>query len=250
MVRLSAALMLACGWSVAQVPSAPTTLRFDVASIKLHVDPLTRLDDFSSSGPRLTLEGYTEFDLITEAYGLKRYQVDFAPAVKDDTAYYDIVAKAPEETPPSRSQFRQMLQSLLAERFALKFHRQLKEMNVYELMVGKNGPKFEESAPDAVLHVRGGVDGRKQYVEASKFTMDMLADRISVDRPVLNKTGLTGAYDVKLEATPEFRMRNGIQPDDIRIFEAVQDQLGLKLVRNTAIIEILVVDHIEKPSAN
>lgn len=83
--------------------------------------------------------------------------------------------------------------------------------------------------------------------------MESVAREISnsgVDRPVLDKTGLTGKYDIKLEATPEFRINNNPQPEDISIFDAVQNQLGLKLEPQKAMLEILVVDHAEKPSPN
>jgi uncharacterized protein (TIGR03435 family) len=70
-----------------------------------------------------------------------------------------------------------------------------------------------------------------------------------LDRPVLDKTGLTGTYDIRLTYTPENRMSRGPEPDlDVSIFTAVQEQLGLRLVQQKADVEILVVDHVEKPS--
>jgi len=72
----------------------------------------------------------------------------------------------------------------------------------------------------------------------------------AVNRPVLDKTGLTGRYDIKLAATPEFRLFNGSEPGDVDISDAIQNQLGLKLESQKTVIEIMVVDHIEKPTAN
>ena len=235
--------------------AAPRVL--EVASIRPHDGPLHTIFGFSSSGTRVTLEGYLPIHLIMEAYKLRTYQIAYAPLTpQPEYIYYDIVAKAEGDGAPTRDEFRPMLQTLLAERFKLKFHREMREMPVYALVVGKNGPKFKESAPDADPIARHGVNGRNQNVTAAKATMEFLANDISnsvfsVDRPAVDKTGLTGTYDIKLEATPDFRLHDGTDdPSDITIFSAVQDQLGLKLDPQKAMVEILVVDHIEKPSGN
>jgi uncharacterized protein (TIGR03435 family) len=234
-------------------PAAPPRA-FEVASIKPHEGPLHVMRGFSSSGTRVTLEGYLPIYLVMEAYKLKMYQVSFAPSVPnpyDD--YCDIVAKAEGDGAPTRDGFRPMLQKLLAERFNLKVHREMREMPVYALVVGKNGPKFKESAPDAEFSGYGGVNGRNQYMKQTKATMDDMANAIGgfADRPVVDRTGLSGTYDYKVEATLDFMLHDGTDnPNDIAIFNAVQDQLGLRLEAQKAMVEILVVDHMEKPSAN
>ena len=85
-------------------------------------------------------------------------------------------------------------------------------------------------------------------------TMEGLVEQISnafLDRPVVDKTGLTGTYDIRLTYTPENWMSRGPEPDlDVSIFTAVQEQLGLRLVQQKANVEILVVDHVENPSEN
>lgn len=233
--------------------SAQQPRAFEVASIKPHERPVNQMDNYSSSGPRLTLESYTAFTLVMEAYNLKNYQVSYAASSPQrDMTFYDIFAKAEGDGVPTRDELRQMLQTLLAERFNLKAHRETKEMPVYALVVGKNGPRFKESAPDAVSVRRGGVNAPNQYMERSKATMGDLANGLGVyaDRPILDKTGLTGTYDYRIEAAPWFRMINNPQLGDISVFDAVQEQLGLKLEPQKAMVEILVVDHIEKPSGN
>jgi uncharacterized protein (TIGR03435 family) len=220
---------------------------FEVASIHANPGPWHVLNGYSSSGPRLTLEGWRPFALIMEAYDLKRYQVSFTPS---DDAVYDIAAKAEGDGTPTKAEFRLMLQTLLADRFNLKFHREMRELPVYAMVIGKSGVKFKESPPEKPSRTYGGVNGRNQYMEYSQGTMEMVADGIGVDRPVIDKTGLTGKYDIRLEATPEFRINNNPQPDDLRIFDAIQQQLGLKLEPQKANIEVLVVDHMDKPSAN
>jgi len=228
---------------------------FEVASIRPHEGPLHTIRGFSSSGTRVTLEGYLPVYLVMEAYRLKIYQVSFAPEAKQTNAdYYDIVAKAEGDGAPTRDEFRPMLQKLLADRFKLEVHREMQERPVYALVVGKNGPKVKESAPDATYSSFGGVNGRNQYMKGTKVNMEWLADAIRdnfmVDRPVVDKTGLTGTYDVRIEATPEYWINNNPDLTDITVFNAVQDQLGLKLEPQKAMVGILVVDHIEKPSEN
>ncbi len=135
--------------------------------------------------------------------------------------------------PEQEDEFRQMLQSLLAERFHLKVHREKQEKPVYALVVGKSGPKFKESASDTIFAAHIGVNGRNQNLTASKAPMGFLAQKISdtffTDRPVVDRTGLTETYNFKIEATPEFRINNNAEPGDVRIFTAIQEQLGLKL---------------------
>ena len=100
----------------------------------------------------------------------------------------------------------------------------------------------------------GGVRGRNQYFEATKGDMEILAGGLSnmmlVGRPVVERTGLTGTYDFRIEATPAVRMSNDPQIGDVGAITAVQEQLGLKLESKKAQIEVLVVDHWEKPTAN
>jgi uncharacterized protein (TIGR03435 family) len=171
------------------------------------------------------------------------------------TGYYDIEAKAEGTGARNRDEFRPMLQALLADRFHLKYHRDMREMPVYALVPDKNGAKLKESAPDAAKSIRIGVNGRNQLIVAPKISMDQFARTINnafgVTHPVLNKTGLAGAYDIKLEATPEFRM-TGPDPElkNISVFDAIRQQLGLRLEPQKATMELLIIDHVESPSAN
>ena len=145
------------------------------------------------------------------------------------------------------------------ERFNLKAHYDAdKEIPVYALSSRKDGPKFKESAPDTTLKGLFGVNGRNQTIIMPRETMDSLANDIWQinlvdDRPVVNETGLVGTYDIKLEATPKFRIERNPQPEDLSVFTAIQEQLGLKLEPTKANnVQILVVDHVdkEKPSEN
>jgi uncharacterized protein (TIGR03435 family) len=126
----------------------------------------------------------------------------------------------------------------------------MREMPVYALVVDKNGPKFKESAPDTKFTFRGGVDGRNQTLTLTKATMEQFTEGVDgyADRPIVDKTGLTGTYDINLEAA--FENSNPDESDTISIFTAVQKQLGLKLVPQRGMVDVIVVDHVEKPSKN
>jgi uncharacterized protein (TIGR03435 family) len=168
---------------------------------------------------------------------------------------YDIDAKAAGDYPRTRTEFRLMLRALLAERFNLQLHRAQKQMAAYVLEVDKNGPKFIESGPDAVPSYHQGANGRNQTITAVEQSTDNLAQMVegafSLDRPILDRTGLTGSYNFTIEATPQFRI-TGDNPDlrSISVFTALRQQLGLRLEPRKAPVEVFVLDHIEKPSAN
>ena len=243
-VILAALVVAAIAPAQSQQPKA-----FEAASIK----PMELggvMMGFSSSGSRVRLEGYNAFYLIAEAFHLRFYQILRNGAFQDSDPYYFITAKAEGDGAPTRAEFREMLQTLLADRFKLKFHRETRETPVYALVVANGGPKFRESAPDTPRKANHGVNGRYQNMDFTQATMEELADGIGVDRPVLDQTGLTGKYDFKVEATPEFRINRDPDPTDISIFDALQRTLGLKLEARKVPVEILIVDHIEKPTEN
>jgi uncharacterized protein (TIGR03435 family) len=147
-----------------------------------------------------------------------------------------------------------MLRALLADRFKLTFHREKKELNVYDLVVAKGGPKFHplkagaDSLPGPTNHLR-----LKDLPSLATYLT-----RLSSGEPVLDKTGLTGEFDLDLDMAKVFEeaAQGATGPASIieHMFEAtanaLQDQLGLKLVPAKAPVEIFVIDHAEKASAN
>jgi uncharacterized protein (TIGR03435 family) len=231
------------------MPQAATAPAFEVASIKLHVLPVQTVG-VSMSGPSVRASAMSLSNLVAYAYDLKSYQIVGSPSWADSDRY-DIAAKADGEGTLTRDQVRQRLQPLLADRFQLKFHHEMKEMSVYALVAGKNGPKLKESAPDATtLLTLRSTGNRTAEMTVSKGDMGQLARQFSngngVDRPVLDRTGLSGTYDYKLtwaaDPPPD--------SDAPSIFTALQEQLGLKLEPTKAPIDTLVIDHAEKPSEN
>lgn len=230
---------------------------FEVVSVKPH-PPHQRNAHIGvyTSGPRLNADAANPVTLIMYAYNLKYYQIPSTPALLPfGDEFYDIAAKAEGDVAPSQDEFRRMLQLLLADRFKLKTHREMRELPVYALVVGKNGPKFKASAPDASADTHYAASGRNYEVTIPKATMANVLSAIEnsvLDRPVVDQTGLEGTYDIRMTFTPNTPPNRRTEPDadDISIFTAVEVQLGLRLEAQKAMVSVLVVDHIEKPSEN
>jgi uncharacterized protein (TIGR03435 family) len=234
--------------------TATPTVAFEVASVKPHEGgmPWTGV---RTTGNRL--ETYSNIGgLVMFAYKMPGDQISVAADVEDGVRgqFYHIEAKAPGDKPPTRDEFRPMVQALLAERFKVTVHREMREKPVYALVVAKSGPKFKEAAPDANTGYNVHADGRNSEVTTARTDMagfvDMLDGQAFLGRHIVEKTGLTGQYAIKLTFTPNDRLNAEPVPGDINILDAVQDQLGLKLEPQKAMVEMLVVDHVEKPTGN
>jgi uncharacterized protein (TIGR03435 family) len=286
---------LVCGCLSIANAQAGQTPEFDVASLKPSPPPENRFPPRMAGGPgtedrtRISYRSVPLAMLIAEGYGVDAPGYVVGPAwattwdLRNDKDRYNIEAKLPAQT--SKEQFRSMLRNLLADRFALKLHREKRAAPVFALVLAKNGPKIKESPPAAVdanseqkldLHVRGedgfpvtppGYSGL--FVRATsghtrvkfiRYSMDQFAKWTSVNskRPGVDRTGLTGRYDFYLEFGNDIgvpKTVEGSAPQTVDQGEtfsaAVQSQLGLRLVPETAEIELLVIDHIERvPSAN
>jgi len=193
------------------------------------------------------LTGFIEY-----AYDLKPYQIMGGPSWIDSERY-DIVAKVDGESIPTKDRVRRMLQTLLADRFQLKFHHDTKEMSVYALVVSKGGLKLKESSPDAEESL--SVGEREQAMEMTVIhgTMEQLALNLSsrADRPVVDRTGLAGHYDYKIVGwTPGRNATDSDATSSSSILAAVQEQLGLKLTPQKAAVPIFAIDHAAKPEPN
>jgi uncharacterized protein (TIGR03435 family) len=247
MVRtLVVANLMVASWGQSAAP--PT---FEVASIKQHVFTGGGRLGISISGSRVTVSIRTLNGLIMDAYEVKAYQISGGPSwVGDSATAFDIDART--DGTPTMDQVRVMLQALLADRFQLKFHREMKDLSVYDLVVGKNGPKIKESASDATpssTSVQRGSTGSTRLIY-SNVSMAGLAGGLAnyVGRPVNDKTRLSGIYNLTLEWSQEGTP--GDAAEGPSIFTAVQEQLGLKLEPSRAAVETLVIDHVAKPTEN
>ena len=224
--------------------------KFEVASIKANDAPGNRLEVTPGT---VTVHSGTLATCIMWAYDVQYSQLSGADAATSralDSDRYDIVGKAGANVP--EGQLKLMLQSLLAERFKLTVRQQNKEMPGYALVLAKKEPKLRESEGE----------GESKQVAKSRFdrqwtrtTMAQFADEISgaMDGPVLDETGLNARYDISLNLTPYMPadLQPGQRPDlPAMMRTAVQEQLGLKLEVRKASRNVLVVDHLEKPSGN
>jgi len=196
-----------------------------------------------------------------------------------NTPGYDIEAKPEGNTDPKRA--RLMMQTLLADRFKLVLHRETRELPIYNLTVVKRGPKLPAAkeagcvsfAPgESPRRVEGKVDcgyvsgpyffgGAGLRIQGRKVHMPDLIRELAfvLDRPVLDQTGFTAEFDLDLNFTPDdalipdFRPGVSAPPTDPNlpnIFAALEEQLGLKLVAAKGPVEVLVIDHAERPTAN
>jgi uncharacterized protein (TIGR03435 family) len=235
---------------------------FEVATIKPS-DPDEHARAIGWEGRHFTARYTTISQMVQFAYNLQEKQVVDAPAWFG-SATYDIEAQA-EAGQPMAAEFRVMMQHLLADRFAMKTHREGRTMPAYALVVTKGGAKLgaAKEQPDVAEDMPPGVRiqrGPHQFMKVSgvRGTMPQLAaelQRVETDRPVVDRTGIAGEYDFSFAATSEKPFFAGESPatgDDAPplLFTAIQEQLGLKLEPVKTEVECLVVDHVEKPSAN
>ena len=185
--------------------------------------------------------------MIRNAYDILSFQLAGEPRWLD-TDMYDIVATTGGIEKISPEQLKLLLQNLLADRFRLKVHWEMRKASVYALVLDKNGPKFKESAevqgPD--INTQKG-PGRAQ-MKGTRAPISILASNLGnqLGRIVLDKTGLRGVYDWILEWNPDLTVDSS-RPS---LFTALQGQLGLRLEAQKGQMETLVIDSVERPSEN
>jgi uncharacterized protein (TIGR03435 family) len=263
--------------SRAQTASAPTP-KFEVASIKPHKmisNEVHRTVDVFPGG-RLVGHDATLQQLIQHAYDVRYFQITGGPGwVSSDG--YDVEAKAAGNA--SREQIRLKLRTLLEDRFNLRLHGETKRMGAYELTVAKSGARLPPAkaggcvVPDTNMPVEPGqaslppcgrawLKGDRSLVEIAGFGLAMSdftkALSNALNGIVFDKTGITQRFDVRLEFSPEgLSMGKGVVPEsppsdsaNASLSSALERQLGLKLESAKDPVEILVIDHVEKPSAN
>jgi uncharacterized protein (TIGR03435 family) len=226
---------------------------FETASVRFHkpagAGEGASRESIDSVPGRLTVRNASLSSCIKWAYLVRDYQISAPASLQIEK--YDIVAKAPGPAP--LPQLRQMLQTLLADRFHLQLHHETKELPVYELVTSKSGPKLHKAEPGGNTDMRGE-NGSFAFHSASmpQFAED-LSTLSQVDRPVLDRTGLPGIFDFNLKFgdSPADLKRALVEGDGPSIFTIIQEQLGLKLEARKGPIEMLVIDHVERaPTEN
>jgi uncharacterized protein (TIGR03435 family) len=248
---------------LAQVPAkVPSDLRFEVASIK----PSAGGQDGGGIRPAPGGQRYVANNcpirlMIQVAYRVKAEQIVGGPGWLD-TDRFDLDAKAEKQS--NTDELHVMLMNLLADRMQLKFHREKKDMAMYALTVDKAGAKM--TPHQAANAGEPWIDTAQpkpfhMMMTATFSPMDYFAFRLSqlLDRPVVDLTNLKGGFDFKLEYTrdlppgfPEGGKINGEDPDlsGPSIFVALKQQLGLDLKSQKGLVDVIAIDHVERPAGN
>jgi uncharacterized protein (TIGR03435 family) len=256
-VRLGAAAgcgaaLLRLGIAFGQTPAAPASApQFDVSTVKpSNFDPSNYTSGIKTGSGRLDGQNVTLKRCIMGAYGVGPHQIVGGPDWIDSQRF-DIQAKA-DQPIDDNDVLNVMLQSLLADRFRLALHRETRPTSAYVLEVDKKGPKMEVSqGGESVTNTSTGRAGRVT-MEIRNTGMDVFAKVLSraLDLPVVNETSLTGLFNFTLHWTPDTVRPADVGDDDVSIFTAVGEQLGLRLRSAKAPVEVLVIDHAEMPTAN
>jgi len=234
----------------ALIMSASTTgaAAFEVASVRPNLTGANG-GSLGRSGGRIIFQNVSLKECIAFAYGI-------APDRDDELSgpdwlgaqKFDITATFPPEA--SRDRVREMLRTLLAERFHLKVHYQNRKLTAYALVLGKRGPRLPSASTGGEPAFVFGED----HVTVRATSLSEFADRLSgpvfkLGRPVVDMTGMKGVYDFTLSWTPDGAPSEG--RSGASIFTVLEEQLGLKLEARKIVFRILVVDHADKePSGN
>ena len=255
--------------------------QFEVASIKPAAPDARGSFIRGTLGGRINITNMSLKDMIVMAWRLQPYQVSGGPSWIE-SAHYDVTAKPDHQ--PKQDELPLMIQALLQDRFQLKFHRETKEMSVYALALarkdGKLGPKLEEakegsctkfdpSKPPPPMEPGkpptvfcGGMFMGPRGLNASGVPVANLIPMLSriLGRTVIDKTGLTGNYNISLEFTPDESLAFRPPPDAPKpppsdnaapsIYTALQEQLGLKLESQKGPVEIFIIEDAARPSEN
>jgi uncharacterized protein (TIGR03435 family) len=250
--------------AIASRAQSPTTSRpeFEAASIKLN-----------RTGERLFYKSYsnrfTARNMTAKLLMQLGWQTGASPisGAEDWFSSRGFDIEATTDHPVTWGQMQLMFQSLLASRFQLTFHRRTGEGPVYALVVGKSGLKIKPS-PDQTPWTgdhpnEAGTTGATMDIRQGRLTGDSIPLAMFINflagetsRPVINKTGLSGRYAIELKWTP-FQTLHAPGAEDTHpdtsgesLFTAIQEQLGLKLDASKGPVDMIVIDHLEKPSEN
>ena len=257
--------ILLCGLAAAQ------TTHFEVASIKAADRAAIERSLRTDNAGGLNATNVPIRALFTMAYGIRDSQLTGGPKWVDSDCY-DVMAKpekmegAPESAGPGSipgsisdeqrkvrdDLLKERIRNLLAERFGLQVHKEIREEQVYTLTVTKSGPKV---TPNTTPGARQGLTMNPERAQGFAAPMSLLAEDLAdtLGRPVIDKTGLTEKYDWKLEWADAVTGGAEAPPQvsaGSTIFTALQDQLGLKLESTKGPVEVYLIDHIDRPSEN
>jgi uncharacterized protein (TIGR03435 family) len=263
---------------------------FEVASVKPNVTGDHRVSIMTQPGGRFVATGVSLKTLIGFGYGVRDFQILGGPDWLDDDRW-DVEARSQEDSipavgptdPNTPGPVALRVQSLISDRFRLNIHHDTKEFAVYELSIAKGGPKLKLSEDQSAIQPpergsppppvpqrgepmpRGSMRMGRGELEATGVSLLGLVRALSAQlgRTIIDKTGLKGLYDFKLQWIPDMNQGVGLfgrtgpespppaaDPAGPSIFTAIQEQLGLRLESARGPVEVIVIDSVQKPSAN
>ncbi|MGA9583941.1 MAG: TIGR03435 family protein [Terracidiphilus sp.] len=242
---------------------------FEVATIKPNNSGATSMQGLVIRGRKFMTRASSLGDLISFAYEVQAKQIVNAPDWLDKDRY-DIEAVPEQEGVPNPEQIRIMIRKLMTDRFGLKFHHDKRDMSAYVLTVGKDGNKLKPT------QIHGNLPGIGIRPGTGGITLNMINATIGdftgflqilvLDRPVVDKTGIQGRYDYQCTFTPDDSQFGGHPPPMPNqgnnsstdtaaaaapsLYDALQQELGLKLSAEKTAVDVIAIDQVQKPTAN
>jgi uncharacterized protein (TIGR03435 family) len=254
-------------WEIPEAPKPLTPMAvdadpsFDVATIKPNPSGETHIQGLTMNGRDIVVRNGSLADLIGAAYSVQTNQIVNGPGWLESDRY-DIHAIPDQPGSPNLVQFRSILRKLLEDRYQLKIHHEKRDLSAYVLTVGKTGQKLTPTQLKGTLPgfgVSPGSGGLTLHmVNGTMNDFTSFLQMLVLDKPVVDQTAIAGKYDCNVTFTPEDWQFNGHPPkvkaSDVteapNLFDAIQQQLGLKLTAQKTAVDVIVIDHVEKPSPN
>lgn len=259
MAAIVAAVVLCAAGPVARAQGTNTVMMakgadpdWEVATVRPG-DPDDKNAGYRSEGRRMIIERRTVKDMLILGYGMHEKQLVGMPGWAESDRW-DVEGVLDVPGHPNSKQLESLVRKILVERFGLKTHTETREMGVYAITVAKGGPKLEKNAgdPNGPTSEDDHDNGGQRVVQMTNAAMGefALTMNFEMDRPVMDQTGLTGRYDFKLTWTYDDSKVPADGTAAPSLFTAVQEQMGLKMEPAKAETDVMVIDKLERPSAN
>jgi len=256
-------------WEIPPPPPPPKTLpanadpSFDVATIKPNPSGAASLQQLTTNGHNFVIRNGSLGDMVAFAYNVQMKQIVGAPSWIDEDRY-DVAATQEQDGLASDKQLRGMVRKMLEDRFKLTVHHEKRELSAFVLTVGKNGQKLTPTQVKGPLPGMGfGRTDGGVLLRVNNGTLDDLTDFLQsavLDKPVVNHTDIPGRFDIGIKFMPDDSQFKGHPPKVSTetettemapsLFDAIEQQLGLKLSAEKADVDVIAIDHVDKPSPN
>jgi uncharacterized protein (TIGR03435 family) len=257
MFRRAVVLAIVAGAAVvsAQVPSSPAPA-FEVASVRINTSRSSSSSTQQRVNGSFEMINVTLRSMVAHAFDMHARQILGGPDWIDSERF-DVLAKAPAGDDGSK--MTAMLRALLVERFRLASHTEIRDQPIYALVTmrsdGRLGPQIAPTQRDCSVPqarscgVNMSTDGRGTTMQAQAVSLADLAAALAgpVDRMVIDRTGITGSYDVDLRFTRD-GMPGSLAGDTPAVFTALQEQLGLRLESARGPVDVLIIDSVQPPT--